>query len=102
MLYVILPAYVIAYIIMCILTLFEKLDQNTLYIINSYINISTPLLSMLYYIFLLVKFSGRPYINEALKLQVFNILRVVIVWCFARMVKIINLDNRNNRCYFCK
>jgi hypothetical protein len=102
MLYVILPAYVVAYILMCILTLYEVLGENTLYIINSYINISTPILSMIYYIFLLVKFSGRPYISETLKLQVFNILRVVMVWCVARLVNVINLDNWNFGCNFCE
>ena len=46
----------------------------------------TPVLFIAYYIFLLVKFSGRPYINENLRQQVSRILRVVFVWSIARLV----------------
>jgi hypothetical protein len=97
MLYVIIPLYVIGYITVCIFTLYRIIDEDSLYIINSIINISTPFLSIFYYAFLLVRFSGRPYINESLKVQVSNILRVVIVWCIARLVYFYNIDYWNIR-----
>jgi hypothetical protein len=68
----------------------QILANDAFFKINSYFNMLTPVLFIAYYIFLLVKFSGRPYINENFKHQVSRILRVVFVWSIARLVIFIN------------
>jgi hypothetical protein len=86
MLYVILPAYLVTFSIICILTLCDKLEDETLFIINSYFDLITPVLFIAYYFFLLLKFSGRPYINDNLKMQVRRIFIIVLIWSVSRMV----------------
>lgn len=90
LLYTIIPLYFVVFVIINILTYTNDINNQALYSINSYFNLFTPVLFLGYYIFLLIKFSGRPYYNENLKSQSRRILLIVIIWSFARMVKIIN------------
>lgn len=85
LLFLIIFVFIIASVVICLLTVFEVLQKETLFSINSIFNMSCPFLFMAYYSFLTIKFSGRPYINEKLKTQVHRILIVVIIWSVARL-----------------
>lgn len=87
LLYIILPGYMIVFTIMCILTFTSSIGSASLYITNAFFNIATPILFFAYYVFLLVKLSGRPYINDQMKNQVTRIFIIVVIWSCARMVK---------------
>lgn len=86
LLYVMVPSYFVAFLIVCLLTFTKDINNESLYTIYSYFAIFTPVLFVCYYIFLLIKFSGRPYYNDNMKHQVRKILIVVVIWSIARMV----------------
>jgi hypothetical protein len=86
LLYIMLPAYVISFGLFSLLALFDMIGAGTLFLINSYFNLITPFVVFGYYVFLLLKFSGRPYINDNMKMQVRRILIIVVTWSLARMV----------------
>lgn len=86
MLYITVPVYTTVFVLVCLLTFCDVLGNEALYLINAYFNLVTPVLFFAYYIFLLVKLSGRPYINQEMKSQVNRILVIVIIWSVARMV----------------
>lgn len=86
LLYTVLPTYVLVFSIICILSFTTAINNDTLYKTNAYFNAITPVLLLAYYIFLLIKFSGRPYINDKLKFQNRKIFLIVIVWSLARIV----------------
>jgi hypothetical protein len=92
-LYIISPFYIASYITLCLLTIAEVIEKEDLSVINCYISFTTPVLFFGYYLFLLIKFSGRPYISEKLKMQVRRIFIIVIIWSLARIVNnhIINI-----------
>lgn len=88
LLYIMIPAYAISFGLFSIFALFQVINEDTLFLINSYFNLITPFFFVGYYIFLLIKFSGRPYINENMKMQIRRILIIVIIWSLARLVRI--------------
>jgi hypothetical protein len=90
LLYIMIPLYFVVFLIVNLLTYTNDINNEALYIINSYFNLFTPVLFIGYYIFLLIKFSGRPYYNDNLKSQSRKILMIVIIWSVARMVQFIN------------
>jgi hypothetical protein len=92
LLYIMIPLYFIVFLIVNLLTYTNDINNEALYIINSYFNLFTPVLFLGYYIFLLIKFSGRPYYNDNLKSQSRKILFIVIIWSVARMVNFINIS----------
>lgn len=88
LLYVIVPLYFCAFTILVILSFLNVIKDSTVYMISSYFDIITPVLTCTYYIFLLIKFSGRPYINPTFRSGVKRIFIVAIVWTVARLVRI--------------
>jgi len=88
LLYIMLPAYAISFGLFSLMALFDMIGAGTLFLINSYFNLITPFVVFGYYIFLLLKFSGRPYINDNMKMQVRRILIIVVTWSLARIVSI--------------
>jgi hypothetical protein len=86
LLYIMIPSYFVVFVLVCILTFTNDIKNESLYIIYSYFALITPLLFVAYYIFLLIKFSGRPYYNDNMKFQVRKILLIVAIWSVARMV----------------
>jgi hypothetical protein len=86
-LYITITAYTITYLILCILQYTRQFnEQNTIFIINSIFDLGTPCLVVGYYIYLLIKFSGRPYIHDKAKEQSKKIFWVVVFWSMARIV----------------
>jgi hypothetical protein len=87
-LYFILPGYLVLYSTLCVLTIFKVLEIDALFLGNSIINLVTPVLFASYYIFILLKFSGRPYISDTLRTQSNRIFKVVIIWSLTRLVSL--------------
>lgn len=85
-LYIMLPIYFIVFVIVCALTFAKVIDDESLFLINSCFSVATPVLFLGYYIFLLIKFSGRPYYGDNYKYQIRKILIIVIIWSVSRFV----------------
>jgi hypothetical protein len=85
-LYIMLPVYFIVFVIVCALTFAEVINDESLFLINSCFSVATPILFLGYYIFLLIKFSGRPYYGDSYKYQIRKILIIVIIWSVSRFV----------------
>lgn len=78
--------YIIGFIILCLLERFEQIESNYFIQINSSFNIITPFLFIAYGLFLLIKFSGRPYVTFEQKNETKDILTVIIVWSCSRII----------------
>ena len=50
------------------------------------ISIATPFIFLGYYIFITVKFSGRPYRKKSEEEDVNHIFFVAVVWCLDRVI----------------
>jgi hypothetical protein len=87
LLYIIVPSYFACFVIVSCLSFNDLISKETLYVINAIFSLITPILFFAYYIFLLLKFSGRPYINEVLKKQNKKILIIVTIWSIAHLLR---------------
>jgi len=89
LLYIMIPSYVLTFSLLCLLTFMGSISEDTLLLINSYFSLITPFLFLGYFIYVLLKFSGRPYINDYMKMQVRRIFIIVVIWTLARLVRVL-------------
>ena len=85
-LFIVFPIFVIVFILMSVFALFEIIAQWTLIKMISIFNIASPGILLTYYIFLNVKFSGRPYKDPIIKENTLIILRICILWSATRII----------------
>ena len=85
-LYIIISIYISLYLTLSMLTIYSALLENILPIINSIINIATPIMCFTYYMYLLFKYSGSPYNSKLSKKQTLKLYAVVIIWTIARVI----------------
>lgn len=85
-LYIVVLLYIALSIVISILTFSDILPQRTFFIINSILNLVMPVGAASYHIYLLVKYSGRPYQNEYLRNQSNRIFWVLFVWGLTRLL----------------
>jgi len=86
-LYIFLFGYLITFVILCILNVFQIIKKESLFLIDSIFNLASPIIFITYYMYVVCKYSGRPYINPTLKDQVKRIFIIVISWSITRIVK---------------
>ena len=86
MMFIVFPLFFVVFIIVSILAIFKVIDEWILIKIVSYFNISSPCISLGYYIFLNVKFSGRPYRDEYCQKNVKTIIKICTIWSLTRII----------------
>lgn len=86
--------YMVAFIVLSVLTMVSILEEETLSYINSFFNILTPFFAIVYWIYLLCKYSGSPLKDVAFKSKLKWSFVVCIIWTAARMAEgIVNISN---------
>lgn len=93
-LYIILSVYSLAFLVFAVLTGTEILGEKVFPVVNSVVNIATPVFCLAYYFYLIFKFSGSPYSNEDSKKTVYKLYVLVITWTITRLLSgILSLIN---------
>lgn len=85
-LYIVIPIYFILCCIICILFAVNKITSIEFIITNGCVGLATPFILSGYYIFLNVKFSGKPYKSKLLEKESTHILAVISLWSINRVV----------------
>ena len=88
-LYGVIPSYIAGFILIALLYAFlADTDESKEVImkIEGGISIATPFIFLGYYIFITVKFSGRPYRKKSEEEDVNHIFFVAVVWCLDRVI----------------
>ena len=85
-LYIVIPIYFILCSIICLLFSMNKITSIEVIITNGCVGLATPFILSGYYIFLNVKFSGKPYKSKLLEKESTHILAVISVWSINRVV----------------
>ena len=88
-LYGVIPAYIAGFILIGVLyAILANTDENkkAIMTIEGGISIATPFIFLGYYIFITVKFSGRPYRGKSEEEDVNHIFFVAVVWCLDRVI----------------
>ena len=83
--YFVIPVYVIVFCIMCLLFVINQMTPEEFMIANGSIGLATPFVFMGYYIFINVKFSGKPYKTKQLEKEITHILTITYIWSLARV-----------------
>ena len=86
MLFIVFPIFLIVFGLMSLFALFEIIAQWTLIKMISIFNIASPSILVIYYAFLNIKFSGRPYRDEHSKKNTRIIVRICILWSATRII----------------
>lgn len=82
---VVMPIYIILFIIFSILKIFGKINKDELFYINAGFNMGTPLLFISSLLFLKFKFSGRPFRNKEAKLEAKDLFILSSIWSVDRI-----------------
>ena len=85
-LYVLLPIYFIAFIIISVLEFKGDISENVFFIIVSSFEIFTPFILVFFYFFLSCKFSGRPFKDHSSKKEMKYIIFICIYWSISRLI----------------
>jgi hypothetical protein len=86
MLIIVFPAFLIVFGLMSLFALLEIIAQWTLIKMISIFNIASPGILIIYYVFLNIKFSGRPYKDEYSKTNTKTIIKICIFWSATRII----------------
>jgi serine/threonine protein kinase len=86
MLIIVFPLFVIVFGLMSLFALLEIIAQWTLIKMISIFNIASPGILIIYYVFLNIKFSGRPYRDENSKIKTRVIIKICIFWSATRII----------------
>ena len=86
MLIILIPIFLIVFGLMSLFALLGIIAQWTLIKMISIFNIASPGILIIYYLFLNVKFSGRPYKDEHIKKNTSIIVRICILWSATRII----------------
>lgn len=86
--------YMLTFTILGVLTMVQILAEETLSLINSFFNILTPFFAIIYWTYLLCKYSGSPLKDVTFKSKLYWSFIVCIIWTAARMAEgIVNISN---------
>ena len=85
-LFIVFPIFFIVFLLMSLFALLDIIAQWTLIKMISIFNIASPGILVAYYIFLNVKFSGRPYKTQKSKEYTYIIVRICILWSATRII----------------
>ena len=83
--YILMGLYILCFIILLILDNYDIIANNFLPVINGLFSLIIPILAIVYYIYLSIKFSGSPFKNEKLKSMLFKSFLVCIFWTISRI-----------------
>ena len=86
MLFIVFPIFLIVFGLISLFALFDIIAQWTLIKMISIFNIASPSILIIYYVFLNIKFSGRPYRDEHSKKNTRIIIRICILWSATRII----------------
>lgn len=86
MLIIVFPIFLIVFGLMSLFALINIIAQWTLIKMISIFNIASPSILIIYYVFLNIKFSGRPYRDEHSKKNTRIIVRICILWSATRII----------------
>ena len=86
MLIIVFPIFFIVFGLMSLFALINIIVQWTLIKMISIFNIASPSILIIYYVFLNVKFSGRPYRDELSRKNTLIIVRRCILWSATRII----------------
>lgn len=84
--YIILSVYTTLFITLSMITVFSAMSKTVLPLVNSVFDLLFPLIAIIYYVYLLFKYSGSPYVNEHARLQSRKMLITVGIWTLSRIV----------------
>ena len=85
-LFLVFPIFLIVFILLSLFALFGIIEQWTLIKVISIFNIASPGILVAYYIFLNIKFSGRPYKDPKSEKNALIIIRICILWSVTRII----------------
>ncbi|MCQ2816615.1 MAG: protein kinase [archaeon] len=83
--YIVLPLFCSVFILLSLLSYFQKIEDNALFKVDSAFNFFTVVIFVGYYIFLILNFSGRPYKDKESTKDNKRIFLVVIIWALGRI-----------------
>ena len=86
MLFIVFPIFLIVFGLMSLFALLDIIAQWTVIKMISIFNIASPSILIVYYLFLNIKFSGRPYKDEHAKKNTRIIVRICILWSATRII----------------
>ena len=86
MMFIVFPLFFVVFIVLSVLAIIRIINESILIKTVSYFNIFSPCILLGNYIFLNVKFSGRPYRDEFFKKNVKRIIKISIIWSLTRII----------------
>lgn len=86
LIYIILSIYATLFVTLSLITVLGAMSKSVLPFVNSIFDLLFPLIAIAYYIYLLFKYSGSPYVNVEARTQSRKMLMTVGVWTLSRIV----------------